>query len=58
MSNRLRPSPRVIRLPSGLEMEVMPPRSRTLWPLLVTNALLWSAAGAAAWFLWTVVTAS
>lgn len=44
--------------PSGLTLEVLPPRPHSLVPLAITTVLLWSAIGAAAWLIYTHLTAA
>lgn len=47
-----------VTTPSGLTLEVLPPRPRSLVPLAITTVLLWSAVGAAAWLIYTHLTAA
>lgn len=45
------PGPRILRFPSGLEMEQLPPRRRPLWPLLTFALLIWAAVARCAYYL-------
>lgn len=47
---------RVIRLPSGLQVEYFPPASKKpLWPLITSVLLIWAAIlGTAAWLWWNL----
>lgn len=48
---RLRPGPRVTRLPSGLTLEHA--TRRPLWPLVLTCLIIWSAVFGVSWWLTT-----
>lgn len=41
-----------VRTPSGLDLEVMPPRRKPLWPLMLGLLVIWGLVAWAVWFCW------
>lgn len=43
----------LLRFPSGLTLEHLPPRRRPLWPLVLCALLIWSAVAVSIYYLFT-----